>query len=174
MRFDCLLDEQHIPREPVVCGPAYVYLAQLPQVRSRLYTRKIRLAHSEMAILSLKLRTYVKYILLTFTVRHIYSICSEMECIQIRHKYYFIACSFRDIYSYYIFYRWKSYLNEADDRHYHNEYGINTLRPRHMDAMSQTTFSNAFSWMKMFEFRLKVHWSLFPTVQLTIFQQWFR
>ena len=24
-----------------------------------------------------------------------------------------------------------------------------------MDAVSQTTFSNAFSWMKMFEFRLK-------------------
>ena len=51
---------------------------------------------------------------------------------------------------------------------------INTLRPRQMDAISQTTFSNAFSWMKMFEFRLKAHWSLFPRVQLTIFQQWFR
>ena len=43
-----------------------------------------------------------------------------------------------------------------------------------MDAISQTTFSNAFSWMKMFEFRLKFHWSLFPRVQLIIFQQWFR
>ena len=42
-----------------------------------------------------------------------------------------------------------------------------------MDAISQTTFSNAFSWMKMFEFRLQFHWSLFPRVQLTIFQQWF-
>ena len=51
---------------------------------------------------------------------------------------------------------------------------INTLRPRQMDAISQTTFSNAFSWMKMFEFRLKFHWSMFPRVQLTIFQQWFR
>ena len=51
---------------------------------------------------------------------------------------------------------------------------INKLRPRQMDAISQTTFSNAFSWMKMFEFRLKFHWSLFPRVQLTIFQQWFR
>ena len=47
---------------------------------------------------------------------------------------------------------------------------VNTLRPRQMDAISQTTFSNAFSWMKMFEFRLKFHWSLFPRVQLTIFQ----
>ena len=28
--------------------------------------------------------------------------------------------------------------------------------------------------MKMFEFRLKFHWSLFPRVQLTIFQHWFR
>ena len=47
---------------------------------------------------------------------------------------------------------------------------INTLRPRQMDAISQTTFSNTFSWMKMLESRLKFHWSLFPMVQLTIFQ----
>ena len=39
------------------------------------------------------------------------------------------------------------------------------------DAISQTTFSNAFSWMKMFEFLLKFHWSLFLRVQLTIFQR---
>ena len=43
-----------------------------------------------------------------------------------------------------------------------------------MAVISKTTFSNAFSWMKMFEFRLKFLWSLFPRVQLTIFQQWFR
>ena len=36
-----------------------------------------------------------------------------------------------------------------------------------MDAISQTTFSSALSWMKMFEFRLKFHWSLFLRVQLT-------
>ena len=30
-----------------------------------------------------------------------------------------------------------------------------------MDAISQTTFSNAFSWMKMHEFRLTFHLSLF-------------
>ena len=43
-----------------------------------------------------------------------------------------------------------------------------------MDAILQTTFSNAFSWMKMFEFRLKFHWSLFLRFQSTIFQHWFR
>ena len=43
-----------------------------------------------------------------------------------------------------------------------------------MNNISQTTFSNVFSAMKMFEFRLKFHWSLFPRVQLTIFQHWFR
>ena len=43
---------------------------------------------------------------------------------------------------------------------------INTLRPRQMDAISQTTFSNAFSWMKMFEFWLKFPWSLFPRVPI--------
>ena len=42
------------------------------------------------------------------------------------------------------------------------------------DAISQTTFSNAFSWMKKFEFPLQFHWSLFLRVQLTIFQHWFR
>ena len=42
-----------------------------------------------------------------------------------------------------------------------------------MVAVSQT-LSNAFSWMKMLEFRLKFHWSLFLRVQLTIFQHWFR
>ena len=51
---------------------------------------------------------------------------------------------------------------------------FNTLTPKQMDAISQTTFSNAFSWMKMFEFRLKFHWSLFLRFQLTIFQHWFR
>ena len=43
-----------------------------------------------------------------------------------------------------------------------------------MDAVSQTTLSNAFSWMKMLEFRLGFHWSLFLKVQLIIFQHWFR
>ena len=43
-----------------------------------------------------------------------------------------------------------------------------------MSAISQTTLSNAFSWLKMLEFRLKFQWSLFPRVQLTIFKHWFR
>ena len=43
-----------------------------------------------------------------------------------------------------------------------------------MAAFSQTAFSNAFSSMKIFEFWLQFHRSLFPRVQLTIFQHWFR
>ena len=43
-----------------------------------------------------------------------------------------------------------------------------------MTAISQTILSNAFSWMKMLELRLKFHWSLFPRVQLTIYKHWFR
>ena len=43
-----------------------------------------------------------------------------------------------------------------------------------MADILQTTFSTAFSWMKMFEFRLKFHWSLFLRVQLTKFQHSFR
>ena len=42
-----------------------------------------------------------------------------------------------------------------------------------MAAFSQTTLSNKFSWMKILEFRLKIHWSLFLRVLLTIFQHWF-
>ena len=46
---------------------------------------------------------------------------------------------------------------------------FNTLRPRKkMAAISQTTVLIAFSWMKMLEFRLNFHWSLFLRVQLTI------
>ena len=38
----------------------------------------------------------------------------------------------------------------------------------------QTTFPNAFSLMKMYEFRLTFQLSLFLRVKLTIFQNWFR
>ena len=43
-----------------------------------------------------------------------------------------------------------------------------------MASIFQTTFSNTFSWMKMYKFRLRFHWSLFPRVQFTICQHWFR
>ena len=43
-----------------------------------------------------------------------------------------------------------------------------------MSAISQTTFSNLFSWMKMNELRLRFHWSLVLRSELTIFQHWFR
>ena len=43
-----------------------------------------------------------------------------------------------------------------------------------MADISQTTFSNAFSWMKIHQFRLILHWSLFLRVELTIFQHRFR
>ena len=44
-----------------------------------------------------------------------------------------------------------------------------------MAANFQTTCSNAFSWMKMYEFRLRFHWSLFLRgVQSTIFHLWFK
>ena len=43
-----------------------------------------------------------------------------------------------------------------------------------MAAIFQTTFSNGFSWMKIYEFWLTFHWSLFLGLQLTIFHHWFR
>ena len=41
-----------------------------------------------------------------------------------------------------------------------------------MAAILQTTFSNAFSWMKVFGFRLIFHWNLFPRVQLVQIMAW--
>ena len=43
-----------------------------------------------------------------------------------------------------------------------------------IDAISQTTFSNAFSRMKMKKIRLGFQWSLFVRFELTIFQHWLR
>ena len=43
-----------------------------------------------------------------------------------------------------------------------------------ISAILQLAFSNAFSLMKMYEFQLKFHLSLFLRVQLIIFQHWFR
>ena len=43
-----------------------------------------------------------------------------------------------------------------------------------MADIFQTTFSNAFYWMKIYEFGLSFHWKLFLGVQLTKFQHWFR
>ena len=51
---------------------------------------------------------------------------------------------------------------------------LNTLRLRRNEQhFADDIFKRMFS-MKMFEFRLKFHWRLFPRVQLTIFQHWFR
>ena len=46
---------------------------------------------------------------------------------------------------------------------------FNILRPR-QDGRNfpDDIFKNAFSWMKMFKFRLRYHWRLLPWVQLTI------
>ena len=43
-----------------------------------------------------------------------------------------------------------------------------------MAAVSQTTFSSALSWMKIYEIWHKLHWSLFLRVELTQFQRWYR
>ena len=52
-------------------------------------------------------------------------------------------------------------------------YWLTCLSLDKMAAISQTTHSNAFSWMKNFVFWCEFHWSLFLRVQLTINQHWF-
>ena len=56
----------------------------------------------------------------------------------------------------------------------YHETALTHWRRDKMAAVSQTTLSNAFSWMKMLEFRLRFYWSLFLRVPLTIIQHWFR
>ena len=51
---------------------------------------------------------------------------------------------------------------------------LNTLRLRQNGHHLPDDIFNEFSWIKMYEFWLKFHRSLFPRVQLTIFQYWFR
>ena len=53
-------------------------------------------------------------------------------------------------------------------------YSLTHLHLDKMVAISQTIFSDAFFWLKSFVFWLKFHWSLFPRVQLTTTQHWFR
>ena len=43
-----------------------------------------------------------------------------------------------------------------------------------MAAILQTKFLNALSWMKLYEFRIRFHWSVFLRSQSTIFQQWLK
>ena len=58
-------------------------------------------------------------------------------------------------------------------------YGGKSHIPTHwhrdiMAAIFQTTFSNAFSLTKMYQFQLKFRWSMFRSVHLTTTQHWFR
>ena len=46
---------------------------------------------------------------------------------------------------------------------------FNSLRSRQNGPIFHRTFSNGFSWMKMYAFRLKLHGNPFPKVQSTIF-----
>ena len=43
-----------------------------------------------------------------------------------------------------------------------------------MAAISQTTFSTTFSWMRSFVFWFQFHWRFFLSVQLTKSHHWFR
>ena len=67
-----------------------------------------------------------------------------------------------------MFYWWVTCLTDSPSCHF------NSLRPRQNGCHFQTTFSDVFSWMKMYKFQLRFHWGLSPRVQSTIFQHWFR
>ena len=62
----------------------------------------------------------------------------------------------------------------------HPRYSTNThnggtlVRGHYFYTYKFRWYWNAFSWMRMFEFRLIFHWSMFLKVKLAIFQHWFR
>ena len=73
--------------------------------------------------------------------------------------------------------RWHIYQNRSCCGFIMQTYAFTALTHWGRDniaAILQTTFSNAFSWMKMYEPRFRFHWGLFLRFQLTIFQHWFR
>ena len=51
---------------------------------------------------------------------------------------------------------------------------LDTLIRDNMAAISQMVLSNAFSWMKTFEFQIIFHWHVYCRVQLVICYHWFR
>ena len=62
----------------------------------------------------------------------------------------------------------------SSDSHLMNPVATLTHWGRHNKApIFQVTCLIALSWMKTYKFRLRIHWSLFSKVQLTIFQNWF-
>ena len=48
------------------------------------------------------------------------------------------------------------------------------LTPDKMAAISQTTCSNIFSWMKISEFQIEYYWNMFLGVSLTTWKHWFK
>ena len=54
---------------------------------------------------------------------------------------------------------WVNNLGDLRRRH-RVHYGVTVMTPDKMVDISQMTFSNAFSWMNKFVFRLEFHWSL--------------
>ena len=75
-----------------------------------------------------------------------------------------------------ILYPWIKLLQFDLHNHQHCTTGqhLTHLPLDKMAAILQTTVWKAFSWMQSFIFQFKFLWSLFPRVQLTILQHWFR
>ena len=69
-------------------------------------------------------------------------------------------------------------FSSPEDHNFHifidSSYHLTHWNWRQMAASFLTTFSNALYSNKMSWYRLRYHWSLFPMVQLTILQCWFR
>ena len=69
---------------------------------------------------------------------------------------------------------WQWSYNFLFHRHSYCCRDFTPLRPRQNGRHFQDNISNAFSWMKIYGFRLKFQWTLFLKFQLTILQHWFR
>ena len=70
---------------------------------------------------------------------------------------------------------WTKIGSESDGWRIQSTSGTLSHKGRDKIAASfQTTFSNAFSWMKIYKFRLRFHLNFFPSIQITIFHHCFR
>ena len=101
-----------------------------------------------------------------YNFRHVYDVISgqEQRCV----------CWFSPIYvKWYYLWRWAErhyWIMCSVDSYVFPKRNLTHWGRDKMDAISQTTFSNAFSWIEMYEFRLRFHRSLFLRLELIIFQ----
>ena len=69
---------------------------------------------------------------------------------------------------------WVYQAEYLSEQHHYDHIMMNDLLTQWGGHKMAAIFQTTFSYMKMYEFRLRFHWSVFPRVKFTIFHHWFR